>query len=171
MAAIIAIGVPKEKPAKPTMSLPLDALSTDGAEPEVGDQVEHSIKGTISAIKGDMATIKLTALDGQPIEGAPEEEAGESPEEEQTEEGSEGEGESEPTAKSSKNPGNPGPPRGRGRRAGPPINIPGLPPAATAVGNPLAAALGAPRARARAQTAALGAGLRRRARGQPVPLM
>jgi hypothetical protein len=165
MAAIIAIGVPKEKPAKPTMSLPLDALSTDGAEPEVGDEVEHSIRGTISTIKGDMATIKLTALDGQPIEGAPEEEAGESPEEEQTEES---EGEGEPATKGSKNPGNPGP---RGRRAGPPINIPGLPPAAAAVGSPLAAALGAPRARARAQTAALGAGLRRRARGQPIPLM
>jgi hypothetical protein len=168
MAAIIAIGVPKEKPAKPTMSLPLDALSTDGAEPEVGDEVEHSIRGTISTIKGDMATIKLTALDGQPIEGAPEEEAGESPEEEQSEES---EGEGEPATKGSKNPGNPGASRGRGRRAGPPINIPGLPPAAAAVGSPLAAALGAPRARARAQTAALGAGLRRRARGQPIPLM
>jgi len=84
MAAIIAIGV-KEKPAKPTMSLPVDALSADGAEPEVGDEVEHSIKGTIASIKGDMATVNLTALDGQPIEGSPEEEASESPEEEQSE--------------------------------------------------------------------------------------
>jgi len=165
MAAIIAIGV-KEKPAKPTMSLPLDALSTDGAEPEVGDEVEHSIRGTIGSIKGDMATINLTALDGKPIEGSPEEEASESPEEESAEEQSEGgESESPPPKRKSKNPGNPG------RRAGPPINIPGLPPAAAALGAPGAAALLGPRARARAQTAALGAGLRRRARGQPIPLM
>jgi hypothetical protein len=166
MAAIIAV-LGKEKPVSPTMTLPADALETDGVAPEKGDEVEHSFRGTVTKVTGDMVTVKLTALDGKPIEGAPEEEAGESPEEEQSEE-SEGEGESEPAAKGSKNPGNPGP---RGRRAGPPINIPGLPPAATAVGNPLAAALGAPRARARAQTAALGAGLRRRARGQPIPLM
>src|SRR5215831_5472688 len=88
MAAIIAIGVPKEKPSAPTLTLPVDALSTDGAEPEKGDEVEHSFKGTISAIKGDMATIRVTALDGQPVEGSPEEEATESPEEEQGEEGS-----------------------------------------------------------------------------------
>jgi len=90
MAAIIAIGVPKEKPSAPTLTLPVDALSTDGAEPEKGDEVEHSFKGTISAIKGDMATIRVTALDGQPVEGSPEEEATESPEEEQGEEGQEG---------------------------------------------------------------------------------
>jgi hypothetical protein len=167
MAAIIAV-LGKEKPVAPTMTLPADALETDGVAPEKGDEVEHSFRGTVTKVTGDMVTVKLTALDGKPIEGAPEEEAGESPEEEQSEE-SEGEGES--ATKGSKNPGNPGPPRVRGRRAGPPINIPGLPPAAAAVGNPLAAALGAPRARARAQTAALGAGLRRRARGQPIPLM
>jgi hypothetical protein len=167
MAAIIAV-LGKEKPVAPIMTLPADALETDGVAPEKGDEVEHSFRGTVTKVTGDMVTVKLTALDGQPIEGAPEEEAGESPEEEQSEEESEGEG--EPATKGSKNPGNPGPSRGRGRR-GPPINIPGLPPAAAAVGSPLAAALGAPRARARAQTAALGAGLRRRARGQPIPLM
>jgi hypothetical protein len=169
MAAIIAV-LGKEKPVSPTMTLPADALETDGVAPEKGDEVEHSFRGTVTKVTGDMVTVKLSALDGKPIEGAPEEEAGESPEEEQSEE-SEGEGEGEGEPSGSKNPGNPGPPRSRGRRAGPPINIPGLPPAATAVGNPLAAALGAPRARARAQTAALGAGLRKRARGQPIPLM
>jgi hypothetical protein len=158
MAAIIAV-LGKEKPVAPTMTLPVDALSQDGAEPEKGDEIEHSIRGTIASIKGDMATIKLTALDGKPIEGSPEEEQSESPEEEQSEEEEEG----------SENPGpsNPGPVRGR--RAGAPINIPGLPPAAVAR-NPLAAPIGA-RAKARAATQALGTSLRRRAKGMPLPLL
>src|SRR5262252_5547731 len=94
MAAIIAVGVPKEKPTTPTLTLPVDALSSDGAEPEKGDEVEHSFKGTITAIKGDMATIRVSELDGQAIEGSPEEEASESPQEESAEE--EGEGSSNP---------------------------------------------------------------------------
>jgi len=153
MAAIIAV-LGKERPVTPTMSLPVDALSQDGVSPEKGDEIEHSFRGTVQSIKGDMATIKLTALDGKPIEGSPEEEAGETPEEEQTEEESE----------------SPGPNPGR-RRANPgAINIPGLPPAAAGL-NPMAAGIPAARARARAATRALGAGLRRRARGQPIPLM
>jgi hypothetical protein len=98
MAAIIAIGQTKEKPSAPTLSVPVDALETDGVPPEKGDEIEHSIKGTVTAIKGDMATIRITAIDGSPIEGSPEEEAGESPEEESAEEGGE-----------SENPGSPNP--------------------------------------------------------------
>jgi hypothetical protein len=151
MAAIIAIGVPKEKPSTPTLTLPLDALSSDGEEPTKGDEVEHSFKGTIASIKGDMATIRVTALDGQPVEGSPEEEAGESPEEESGEEEEES---SSPSGKSPKsNPGNPG--------ANPFAGMMGMVPPAEARA----------RARARASTAALGAGLRKRARGRPIPLM
>jgi hypothetical protein len=146
MAAIIAIGTKPEKPLPPTLSLPLDALSVDGAEPEVGDEVEHSIKGKVTKISGDTATIRVTALDGSPVEGSPEEEKAESPEEEAGEEGSEGGG-------SSSGPG--GSPR-----AGSP---PGLPPEL--------AALIAGRSKAKAATAALGKSLRRRARGQPIPMM
>jgi hypothetical protein len=155
MAAIIAIGQTKERPSTPTLSIPVDALGTDGVEPEVGDDVEHSFKGRVKSIRGDMATIEVTALDGEPVEGSPEEESEESPEEESSEEESEGSS-------------NPGP---RGRRSNPGPNIPGLPPAAAGGANPLAAALGAPRAKARRQTAAMGAALRRRARGKPIPLM
>lgn len=147
MAAIIAITPAKEKPVSPTMTLPVDALETDGVEPEVGDEIEHSIKGKVTKISGDTATISITALDGAPVEGSQSEEAGESPEEESAEEGSENPG-------NSKNPGNPGPPN-----PGP------------LAGNPLAALVRPARARSRAQTAAIGAALRRRARGAPVPLM
>ena len=141
MAAIIAIGTAKEKPVTPTLTLPVDALEVDGAEPEVGDEVEHSFKGKVTKISGDSATIKVTAIDGAPVEGSPEEEAGESPEEESAEEGSESE---------SSNPGrsNPGP----GVLA-------------------MAPALSPARMRSRAQTAAIGAALRRRAKGMPVPMM
>jgi hypothetical protein len=142
MAAIIAIGSAKEKPTAPTLTLPLDALSADGVEPEVGDEIEHSIKGKVTKISGETATVQLTELDGSPIEGSPAEEAGESPEEEAGEEESEGGG------ASSK--GNPGP---------------------LSSGNPLAGALGPARARSRAQTKAIGAALRKRARNQPLPLM
>ena len=144
MAAIIAIGQTKEKPTVPTLTLPLDALSGDGGvEPEVGDEVEHSFKGKVTKISGETATIRVSALDGQPVEGSPEEEAGETPEEESAEEESESGGK--------KNPGNPGP--------------------LGAASNPLAAALAPKRARSRAQTAAIGAALRKKARGMPMPLM
>jgi hypothetical protein len=144
MAAIIAIGSAKEKPTAPTLTLPLDALSTDGVEPEVGDEIEHSIKGKVTKISGETATVALTELDGSPIEGSAAEEAAESPEEESSEEESEG------APSSKKNPGNPGP---------------------LGAGNPLMAALAPARARSRAQTKAIGAALRKRARGQPLPLM
>jgi hypothetical protein len=140
MAAIIAIGAPKEKPQVATMTLPLDAISMDGAEPEVGDEVSHSITGKVTRISGDMATIRVTALDGQPVEGSPEEEAGESPEEETSEEGAE---------------------TGAGAPSGP--APPGVPPEL--------AALMAGRTKARASTAAMGRGLRKRAKGRPMPMM
>jgi hypothetical protein len=145
MAAIIAIGAPKpEKPQAATMTLPLDAISMDGAEPEVGDEVSHSITGKVTRISGDMATIRVTELDGAPVEGSPEEEAGESPEEEAGEEGAESGG------PSGSGPGGPAPP-------------PGVPPEL--------AALMAGRSKARAATAAMGRGLRKRARGRPMPMM
>lgn len=142
MAAIIAIGQTKEKPVAPTMTLPADAVSQDGVAPEVGDQIEHSVKGRVTKVKGDNVTISVTAIDGSPVEGSAQEEKTESPEEESAEEGPSG---------ASPNPG--------------PANP--LGPA----GNPLAAIVKPPRAKARAATAALGAALRRRARGAPVPLM
>ena len=142
MAAIIAIGTAKEKPVTPTLTLPVDALEVDGAEPEVGDEVEHSFKCKVTKISGDTATTKVTAIDGAPVEGSPEEEAGESPEEESAEEGSEGEGSSNPGRS------NPGP-------------------GVLAMAPPLSPA----RMRSRAQTAAIGAALRRRAKGMPVPMM
>ena len=127
------------------MTLPLDALSGDGGvEPEVGDEVEHSFKGKVTKISGETATIRVSALDGQPVEGSPEEESEETPEEESAEE----EGESSSGGK--KNPGNPGP---------------------LGAGNPLAAALAPARIRSRAQTAAIGAALRKKARGRPFPMM
>jgi hypothetical protein len=155
MAAIIAITA-KEKPGKPTLTLPLDALSTDGAEPEVGDEIEHSIKGTITSIKGDTATISVKSLDGAPVEGSPEEEAAESPEEEQSEE--ENEGSSNP-GKSNPGKSNPGP------------GMPGMPAMPTM---PPAAMMRPPSpigSKQRAATRALGASLRSRARGRPLPML
>ena len=142
MAAIIAIGQTKEKPVAPTMTLPVDAVSQDGVAPEKGDEIEHSVKGTVTKVSGDTVTIKVTSIDGSPVEGSPAEEAAESPQEESAEEGPSG---------ASPNPG--------------PVNP--LGPA----GNPLARALAPARARSRAQTAAIGAALRRRARGAAIPLM
>ena len=155
MAAIIAITKAKEKPAAPTLTLPLDALSADGVEPEVGDTVEHSIKGTVKSIKGDNAVISVTALDGQPVEGSPAEEAGESPEEEASEEECEGGG---------------GPAGGGPSGAGGPTRR-DLAAMQLGAANPLAAAAQVGRAKQRAATAALGNALRRRARGAPMPMM
>ena len=152
MAAIIAITA-KEKPGKPTLTLPLDALSTDGAEPEVGDEIEHSIKGTVTSIKGDMATISVKSLDGAPVEGSPAEEAAESPEEEQSEE--ENEGSSNP-GKSNPGKSNPGP--------GMP-GMPAMPPPALMRPPPVIGP------KQRAATRALGASLRSRARGRPLPML
>jgi hypothetical protein len=108
MPAIIAIGQAKEKPATPSLTLPLDSLSVDGTEPEVGDEIEHSIKGRVTKITGDSATIRVTALDGEPVEGSPAEEGAESPEEEASEQ--ESESSKSPTGEPAGPP--PGPSRG-----------------------------------------------------------
>lgn len=78
--ATIAIGVSKG-PSGYTCKVPLASLSESGTPPEQGDQVSYSVDGTVQSVSGNMATVKIDAVNGEPVaeEGAetPAEEAAE----------------------------------------------------------------------------------------------
>jgi hypothetical protein len=68
MAALIGVTM---KPAAAgsgyTCKVPLDLLAEDGVPPAEGDQVSYSVDGTVQSVDAENATIKLTAINGQPV--------------------------------------------------------------------------------------------------------
>ena len=81
--ATIAIGVSPKAGGGSTATVPLSALEQDGVPPEEGDTVSFSVDATVQSVSGGNATLKIDAVNGEPVGGAenePEEEA--EPEEE-----------------------------------------------------------------------------------------
>lgn len=68
MAALIGVSV-KPKSGGYTCRVPLDSLAEDGVPPEQGDSVSYSVDGTVQSVSDTDATIKVTAVNGQPIDG------------------------------------------------------------------------------------------------------
>lgn len=60
-----------------TCRVPLDLLSEDGTPPAEGDSVSYQVDGTVTAVDAEDATIKITAVNGQPVNESASEEAGE----------------------------------------------------------------------------------------------
>jgi hypothetical protein len=90
--ATIAIGI--SKGGGYTCKVPTSSISESGVAPEQGDQVEYSVSGTVQSVSGNQATVKIDAINGEPVA----EEGAESPEEEaaEPETGTEGGGAASP---------------------------------------------------------------------------
>jgi hypothetical protein len=54
------------------VNLPLAALAVGGQQPAKGDTVEAAITGQVVAISGESATVRLTAVNDQPVPAAPD---------------------------------------------------------------------------------------------------
>jgi hypothetical protein len=130
MAAIIGVVSPKSGGGY-TAKIPLDLLSQDGVPPEQGDSVDFSVSATVSSVDAEDATVKITAVNGEPVDESASDEA--------TEDQGDTEG---------------GPPQPGGQAGG----MSG----AGGRGGPMGGALSP-------STLALGAALKKRARGQPLP--
>jgi hypothetical protein len=78
--ATIAIGVSKG-PSGYTCKVPVASISESGVAPEQGDSVSYSVDGTVQSVSGNQATVKIDAINGEPVA----EEGAESPEEEAAE--------------------------------------------------------------------------------------
>jgi hypothetical protein len=78
--ATIAIGVDKG-PSGYTCKVPVASISESGVAPEEGDSVSYSVDGTVQSVSGNQATVKIDAINGEPVA----EEGAESPEEEAAE--------------------------------------------------------------------------------------
>ena len=78
----IAIGVSPKAGGGYTAKVPVNSLEQDGVPPEEGDKVSFSVDATVQSVSGGTAAIELDAINGEPVS----EEAAESPEEEQGEE-------------------------------------------------------------------------------------
>jgi hypothetical protein len=122
-----------------TAKIPLDLLSQDGVPPEQGDDVSFSVDATVKSVDAEDATVSITAVNGEPVNESAADEASE----DDTGAGASG-GPPQPG-------GQAGGLSGAGGRGGP---VP--------KGVPLGGALSP-------STLALGAALRKKARGQPMP--
>jgi hypothetical protein len=133
MAAIIGVVSPKSGGGY-TAKIPLDLLSQDGVPPEQGDSVDFSVSATVSSVDAEDATVKITAVNGEPVDESASDEATED----------QGDTEGGPPQPG----GQAGGMSGAGGRGGP------LP----RVAGPISPA-----------TLALGAALKKKAKGQPLP--
>ena len=75
MAALI--GVVSKGSGGYTAKIPLDLLSQDGVPPEQGDSVSFSVDATVSSVDAEDATVKITAVNGEPVDESPTDEAAE----------------------------------------------------------------------------------------------
>ena len=140
MAAIIGVSV---KPSSSTATIPLDLLAQDGVPPEEGDDVSFSVDATVKSVSGSNAVVSIQAVNGEPVSGGDDDSAG--PDDE--DQGDQG-GPPQPG-------GQAGGLSGAGGRGGP---MPRRAPAGVPLGGALSPS-----------TLALGAALRKKARGQPLP--
>jgi hypothetical protein len=140
MAAIIGVVSPKSGGA--TATVPIDLLSQDGVPPEQGDTVSFSVDATVKSVSGDNAVVSIQAVNGEPVNGGGDDSGAEDQEPDEDDTG----GPPQPG-------GQAGGASGAGGRGGPmprgvPLGVPGgLSPS----------------------TLALGAALKKKARGQPLP--
>ena len=140
MAAIIGVSV---KPSSSTATIPLDLLAQDGVPPEEGDDVSFSVDATVKSVSGSNAVVSIQSVNGEPVSGGDDDSAG--PDDE--DQGDQG-GPPQPG-------GQAGGASGAGGRGGP---MPRRAPAGVPLGGALSPS-----------TLALGAALRKKARGQPLP--
>lgn len=47
------------------------SLAVNGTAPEIGDEVDLTLKGTVSSIDGDVACVSPTEVNGEPAPAAP----------------------------------------------------------------------------------------------------
>ena len=137
MAALIGVAATK---GGYICKVPLDLLAQDGVPPEQGDDVSYSVEGTVQSVDAEDATVKITSVNGEPVDESASDEASE-------DQGDQG-----------------GPPQPGGQAGGAS--------GAGGKGWPVKAAVVAPVRPVgpiSPQTAALGAALRKRAKGQPMP--
>jgi hypothetical protein len=139
MAALI--GVVSKGSGGYTAKIPLDLLAQDGVPPEQGDSVSFSVDATVSSVDAEDATVKITAVNGEPVNESPSDEAAE---------------DQGDTGESSGGPPQPGGQAGGMSGAG----GKGWPPAKT---------IGVKASPLSPSTLALGNALRKKARGQPLP--
>ena len=77
MAALIgATTIPKSpKTSGFTVQIPLDLLSEDGVPPQANDSVSFSVDGTVQSADDENATVKIEAVNGQPVDESAAQEA------------------------------------------------------------------------------------------------
>jgi hypothetical protein len=107
-STIIGISTKPKEDGTYTCTIPVDSLEQDGTPPEENDSVSFQVDGTVQSIDGDDATIKVTAVNGEPVGETPEEENAE----DQDNTGNGGGGNSPGLAAMRKNLGGSGPPPG-----------------------------------------------------------
>lgn len=50
---------------------PSSALEVQGTQPEVGDEVEFTVKGTVNSVEGDVVCVKPETINDQPAPQGP----------------------------------------------------------------------------------------------------
>jgi hypothetical protein len=79
MAALIGVSAKPaaDKTSGFTVQIPLDLLSEDGVPPQTGDAVDFSVTGSVESADDENATVKITAVNGQPVDESSAQEAAE----------------------------------------------------------------------------------------------
>ena len=82
MAALIGAVKSADPGADPktsgfTVQIPLDLLSEDGVPPQANDAVSFSVDGTVESADDENATVKIEAVNGQPVDESSAQEASE----------------------------------------------------------------------------------------------
>jgi hypothetical protein len=71
MAALVGVNIsPKSSGGAGgsyTAKIPLDLLAQDGVPPEEGDTVSFSVDATVQSVDAEYATVKITAVNGEPV--------------------------------------------------------------------------------------------------------
>jgi hypothetical protein len=57
------------KPSGSTATIPIDLLAQDGVPPEECDDVSFSVDATVKSVSGDNATVSIQAVNGEPVNG------------------------------------------------------------------------------------------------------
>ena len=65
--ATIAIGISPKAGGGVTTQVPVNSLYEDGVPPEEGDQVSFSVEGKVQSVDGNMATVAIDSINGEPV--------------------------------------------------------------------------------------------------------
>jgi hypothetical protein len=147
MAALVGV---KASPSSSTATIPIDLLAQDGVPPEQGDTVNFSVDATVKSVDGDNATVSITAVNGEPVDDSSAEES--------TEDEDQDQGAAAPPGGPPQPGGQAGGSSGAGGR--------GWPAKGAAIGG---IAPVRPVGPISPSTLAMGAALRKKAKGQPLP--